>query len=227
MNVERVSFDDAVYFVTIEVTDDENGKLVASDPVIVKKGGTDAVEAIEFTNVYIPKPTDITVDIHINKTVVNKGSDTIGPEDFEFLLKDLSDEVDGITVKSDENGKAKFTLSFTEDDIGKTFSYKLTEVNSGRANVTYSTAEYVISIAITLDAESNTLVAALTLNEATVTELAAEFENTYDYTPAIPDNPQTGDNSNLGMWVALMFISGGAVITLCVYDKKKIRQETM
>ena len=122
------------------------------------------------------------------------------------------------------DNKAKLTLSFTEDDIGKTFSYKLTEVNSGRANVTYSTAEHVISIAITLDAESNTLVAALTLNEATMTELAAEFENTYDYTPTIPDTPPTGDNSNLGMWVALMFISGGAAITLCVYDKKKRRQ---
>ena len=227
VNAERVSFDDAVYFVTIEVTDDENGKLVASDPVIVKKGSTDAVDAIEFTNVYIPKPTDITVDIEINKTVVNKGSETIGPEDFEFLLKNLADGVDGITVKSDENGKAKFTLTFTEDDIGKTFNYKLTEVNSGRANVTYSTAEYAITIVITLNEETNTLVATMTVNEAAATEIVAAFENTYDYTPEYPDSPQTGDNSNLAMWVALMFVSGGAALTLCVYDKKKRRQENV
>lgn len=227
VDAERVSFDDAVYFVTIEVTDDENGKLFASDPVIVKKGGTDAVEAIEFTNVYIPKPADITVDIHINKTVVNKGSETIGPEDFEFLLKDLNGEVDGITVKSDENGKAKFTLTFTEDDIGKTFSYKLTEVDSGRANVTYSTAEYAITIAVALDEATNTLVTTMTVNEAAVTEPVAAFENVYDYTPTIPeypDSPQTGDTSNLDIWIALMFISGGAALTLCVYDKKKRRQ---
>ena len=55
----------------------------------------------------------------------------------------------------------------------------------------------------------------------------AAFENVYDYTPTIPeypDSPQTGDTSNPDMWIALMFISGGAALTLCVYDKKKRRQ---
>ncbi len=221
VEAERVTFDGAVYYVTIEVTDDENGKLVAGDPVIVQKGSDDAVDTIEFNNIYTPKPADITVDIDIIKTVVNKGSDKIGPEGFEFLLKALADGVEGIIVKSDENGKAKFTLTFTEDDIGKTFSYKLTEVNSGKANVTYSTAEYAITITIALNEETNTLVATMTMNEAETAEPVVAFENIYDYTPTIPDNPQTGDNSNLGMWFALMFISGGAVITLTVYDRKR------
>ena len=43
-----------------------------------------------------------------------------------------------------------------------------------------------------------------------------------DYTPTIPDNPKTGDDSNLALWVTLMFISGGAALTLCVYDKKNL-----
>ncbi len=34
-------------------------------------------------------------------------------------------------------------------------------------------------------------------------------------------SPQTGDNSNLYLWLALLFISGGAVITLTVYDRKR------
>ncbi len=227
VEAERVTFDGTVYYVTIEVTDDENGKLVAGDPVIVKKGSNDAVDTIEFNNIYTPKPTDITVDIDIIKTVVNKGSNKIGPEDFEFLLKALADGVEGITVKSNENGKAKFTLTFTENDIGKTFSYKLTEVNSGKANVTYSTAEYAITIVITLDEASNALVATVTMNEAETAEPVAKFENIYDYTPSYPDNPQTGDNSTLGMWIALMFVSGGAALTLCVIDKKKRRQASM
>lgn len=219
---KRMIFDDAVYYVTIEVTDDENGKLAASDPVIVKKGSTQEAEAITFTNVFIPKPADITVDINIHKTVVNKGADKIGPEGFAFLLKALADDMDGITVKSDADGKARFTLTFTENDVGKTFSYKLTEVNSGKYGVVYSTAAYAITIEISLDEETNTLVAALTQNEAAAAELIAEFENTYD--ADIPDNPQTGDNSTLAMWIALMFVSSGAAITLCVSDKKKRRQ---
>ena len=34
-------------------------------------------------------------------------------------------------------------------------------------------------------------------------------------------SPQTGDNSNMWLWIALLFASGGAVTTLIVYDKKK------
>lgn len=36
-----------------------------------------------------------------------------------------------------------------------------------------------------------------------------------------PTSPQTGDNSNLALWIALLFISGGAVITLTVVDRKR------
>ena len=39
--------------------------------------------------------------------------------------------------------------------------------------------------------------------------------------PADTDSPQTGDNSNMALWIALLFISGGAVITLTVVDRKR------
>ena len=35
------------------------------------------------------------------------------------------------------------------------------------------------------------------------------------------NSPATGDNSNMFLWVALLFISGGAVITLTVVDRKR------
>ena len=34
-------------------------------------------------------------------------------------------------------------------------------------------------------------------------------------------SPQTGDNSHMAIWMALLFISGGAVIALTVYDRKR------
>ena len=34
-------------------------------------------------------------------------------------------------------------------------------------------------------------------------------------------SPQTGDNSNMCLWIALLFVSGGAITTLTVYDRKK------
>ena len=39
--------------------------------------------------------------------------------------------------------------------------------------------------------------------------------------PADPNSPATGDNSNMFLWIALLFISGGAVITLTVVDRKR------
>ncbi len=45
--------------------------------------------------------------------------------------------------------------------------------------------------------------------------------------PAQPDDsqtsssPQTGDSRNIGLWIALLFINGGAIITLTAADRKK------
>lgn len=39
--------------------------------------------------------------------------------------------------------------------------------------------------------------------------------------PAVPTSPATGDTSNLWLWAALLFVSGGAVVTLTVVDRKR------
>lgn len=221
---ERVANDTSVYHVAIEIKDDENGKLYEASRVIKKVGSDTAVEAITFNNVFTPKPEDITVDIGVAKTVVNKGSEKIGPDGFEFVLEDTATN-EKWNVKSDTAGNAKFTLGYTEDDIGKAYTYKLTEVNGGKANVSYSTAEYTITVAIELNA-NNELVATLTKNGKNVTEVVTEFENVYDYTPVppnpeYPDSPQTGDTTNLHLWFALLFVSGGGIFGTTLYGRKK------
>ena len=40
-------------------------------------------------------------------------------------------------------------------------------------------------------------------------------------TPTDPDSPQTGDNSNMILWIALLFISGGVLKGVKVFDKRK------
>ena len=40
-------------------------------------------------------------------------------------------------------------------------------------------------------------------------------------TPTDPDSPQTGDNSNMILWIALLFISGGVLTGVTVFDKRK------
>ena len=40
-------------------------------------------------------------------------------------------------------------------------------------------------------------------------------------TPTDPQSPQTGDNSNMGLWIALLFVSGAGVVGTTVYGRKK------
>ena len=48
-----------------------------------------------------------------------------------------------------------------------------------------------------------------------------EIKKADTVTAKLPKSPQTGDNSNLMLWIALLFISGGAVIGTTVVSKKK------
>ncbi len=259
-----ISYDETVYGIVVTVEDNHEGTLnvTKKDVLVIAEQGNTSAEAISFTNDYVPE--DLTVDFDIVKTVVNKGSEKIGPEDFEFVLNTLADGVADTTVKSDENGKAKFTLTFDESDIGNTYTYKLTEVDGGKAHVSYSTAEYLITVAISLN-ENNELVATLTKNSEPVTAVVAEFENVYEYTPTptpqpepepepqpepepepqpeleskpepqpepepepepeYPDSPQTGENTNLHLWLALLFVSGGGIFGNTLYGRKK-KEET-
>jgi pilin isopeptide linkage protein len=216
--IEKVTYDESVYHITVEIVDDGKGGLKLKDMKIVKILGenSETVNAITFVNTYTPDPNALPLDFEVNKTVTNLGTEVIGPEGFIFQLENMT--VGGIlTAVSDENGKAVFTLTFTEDDIGKVYTYKLTEVNDGREHVTYSDVAYNITVAISLN-ENNELVATITNNGAEVQKIVADFENIYDYTPE-PD--KTGD-PGLVLWTAMLAVSGlGGMVTMKTFGKKK------
>ena len=48
-----------------------------------------------------------------------------------------------------------------------------------------------------------------------------EIQKADTVTAKLPQTPQTGDNSNLMLWIALLFISGGAVVGTTAVSKKK------
>lgn len=39
--------------------------------------------------------------------------------------------------------------------------------------------------------------------------------------PEYPDSPQTGDNSNIGLWIFLMLASATALVVLLFVSKRK------
>ena len=52
-------------------------------------------------------------------------------------------------------------------------------------------------------------------------EIPATGTPTNPTNPENPDSPQTGDNSMMGLWIALLFVSGAGVVGTTVYGRKK------
>ena len=175
----RITFDEREFKVVATVEDNKLGSLVVTN--VEYFDDTTKVNGIEFVNKFTPKPDDIELDFNIKKTVKNLGFDKIGPDGFEFELENLT-VPDKSYVTTNSDGEAKFTLAYTENDIGQTYNYKLTEVNTGKANVKYSEAKYEIAVTVSLDS-NNKLQTAIVMNRQTVNSVVAEFENEYNYTP--------------------------------------------
>ena len=52
-------------------------------------------------------------------------------------------------------------------------------------------------------------------------EVVAEMHNEKKPVPEYPDSPQTGDNSNIGLWIFLMLASATALVVLLFVSKRK------
>ncbi len=224
-DLENVDYDKSMNPFFIRVTDsDMDGKLEIN---AVTAGQNATVEEIEgnynvnvtFNNTFTPvysNPDDITVTVDIHKTVKNTGDAKKGPDGFEFVLEN-PEKNEKHTQTSDADGNATFTLPFTAADIGKTYSYKLYELDKGLTGMIYDTTVYDLSVSIAMN-EENKLSAQLMVNGQKCDENILEFVNTYHVESSTA--PDTGDNSNITVWFFVMILSGSACIFLIITDRK-------
>ncbi len=208
----QVTYDGTKYTLTVTVTD-VNGELKATTAI---SNGQASVESYGFTNIFTPSAGAVTLDIQ--KILKNESGKEMGLEDFQFQLEG---EGKKLTAQSDTAGKAKFTLDFTPADIGKTFTYKLTEINTGVADVTYDTAAYEIKVTVGQNAETGELTFTVTSNGAAMTG-AAQFTNTY--APKVDEPPKTADAFNLTGWALMMGMSATGLLAVLVIGKKKLAE---
>ena len=149
---------------------------------------------------YLP-PKDVTVPVSIHKTVRCTGTETIGPEGFTFILENL-DTGKALPITSLADGQGTAVLTFTADDVGKTYHYRLYEQNDQRANVVYDPRVYSIAIELQLN-QQHEMSSLLSVDGKAVAELAVSFVNSYNVTVA----PFTGDAAHPLLWLALLVLS--------------------
>ena len=154
-----------------------------------------------------PEPTSVEVRVH--KTVHNIGMESIGPEGFQFKLQSAQNN-ETFTLTADANGCASVILPFSDADLGKTHTYRLSEINDGRENVIYSDQFYTIEVSLSVNA-ANQMVASVTVDGRPVQQVIAVFENTYNAGTTVPP---TGDQAQIGLYAALMLLSGAGMLIL-------------
>lgn len=159
-----IAYSDAVLDVTVSVTDDGSGQLIAT----ANKTAAD----LTFTNTYTPTATTAT----ITGTKALTGRD-LAEGEFSFDLKDA----DGNVVQTVQNG-ADGTFGFAPLQLDKvgTYVYTVSERAGATANgVTYDTTVFTATVTVTENAETHALEAQVAYSKGGKAADAVAFSNSY------------------------------------------------
>ncbi len=203
----------------------EHGKDALAPAIPEKEGYTQTAPTWDKDGKNITADTEINAVYTINKyTVTYKANgavvDTVTVEHGKDALAPAIPEKEGYTKIAptwDKDGKNitadteinavytinEYTITFMDENgVYKTFTVKHGE------KVTMPDVPTKDGYTVKWDKALDTVT-----EEVTVKAVYTEIPKT--------DSAQTGDNINMFLWIALLFISGGAVITLTVVDRKK------
>ncbi len=217
-----ITYDKAVYTVTVTVTDSGHGKLYAA--VAYEKNGVEAV-GLSFRNAYTAKPAaiDITVTKELTGRAMEEG-------EFLFVLIGGSSGRGLYAASNDADGVVRFE-PLTVYEAG-TYLLRVSEVNTGLEEVLYDETTFEITVVIEDDREGQLREASRTVRKLGTVVPEAVFINEYTGTTTAPAvttttttassasatsvttsttravSPQTGEGTASLLWLALLLASG-------------------
>ena len=203
-----IVFDRHVHKVTVKVTDDRTGKLVAA--VSYDNGPAKFVNKYEqnaqFSGITVQKTLhgrDMAAD-EFSFSIHGVKSDTVSAEDAEARLTDSdrsftnAARADGVACDMAKmNG-----VAFTQADIGKTFAYEVREVvpADAKPGVTYDDSVHTLEITVGMSSDADKHLTLTTKLDGEVVDPATEpvaFVNGYQATPTSYDTATAGLNKVL------------------------------
>ena len=222
---------------------------MGSDGVFYELGGVYTTDA--DVTMYAAWDKIITLTVPFTTTVKLGGNTAPGETVFTLEIVDANageETYKDVTVSASvtTNGAGSYTGTMTLTGPFQQLRNMLCEgafvkqVDAGAANWTYDDTVWglllteVVAFASTDDAapEYTVLILPATCEETEngkyydlewdadpVDQMS--FTNTYTKSTTKPGTPETGDNSNLTLWVALLVVSAAGVIGTCVYSKRR------
>lgn len=186
---DGITYSDNVAEITVNVTDNKDGTLSAKATL---KEGTGV-----FTNTYSAKGT---TSIEVTKDLKGRNNDEwIDGDAFTFTLASTQDygadvvmpQSTTLTIDKDTvDHKASFG-DITFNKAGD-YEFKVTEVNDSKANVTYSTEEYTVSVHVEDENGNGSFTVTPTIRNKAGEEVESiVFENTYTPSSVV----LTGENA--------------------------------
>jgi pilin isopeptide linkage protein len=167
-----VTYDTALYNVTVEVVDDNLGQLHATK-TITKAG--QIVDSVVFNNTY--KADSVSVPFDGTKKLTGRNAKALQKDEFTFTLIDKTGEAKEVqTVGNEANGSFAFD-EITYDEEG-TYFYEVRENNTNVPGVTYDNTVYTVKVVVEDDLNGK-LVATKTITDGEKNVSAIVFTNTY------------------------------------------------
>lgn len=214
--------------VTVDTQTVGHGKDAVAPTIPAKDGYTQTAPTWDKDGTNITGNTEINAVYTINKYTVTykadgKVVDTVTVEHSKDAVAPTVPAKDGYTQTApswDKDGKNitadteinavytinEYTITFMDENgVYKILTYKHGETVTMPDVPTKE--GFTVKWETTIDKATG---------DATIKAVYTEIPNA-----DTPTSPQTGDNSNMFLWIALLFISGGALITLTICDRKQ------
>ncbi len=203
-NLGGVSYDTAVKTITVEIYDDLSGNILAK----ISEENVTELNFGTFVNIYTPGK--ITATITGLKILENKD---LTEGDFEFML--LDKQTNEVLQTAQNAADGTFAFEAIEYDSEGLYNYIVIENTQEKMkDVKYDESVYEVAVEV-IDDENGELIAAVIASKDNAVTEDIVFTNTF-----LPDNPETGDNADILLWLMLFATSLMGISSLMILRKR-------
>ena len=219
---------DNEYIIYVRLTDKAgNTDYICSDGIVLD-GTSPVITGIEDSKIYCEAQTVTVDEKYVNTITVNgtevtldeNGSFTLAPADGgqKIVVTDRAGNTTEMTVTVN-NGHTGGTATCTEKAVCEVCGKAYGEPDPKN----HTDLKHILAKAATEDAEGNIeyWYCSGCGKYYSDKDGTKEITKADTVTAKLPKSPQTGDISNLMLWIALLFVSGGVLTGVTVFDNRK------